>query len=248
MALEQVLAGGGDVAWEWPSGASLGWKSKAIRRLETTLRRYGKGVFYARFDGCQYGLEFGGRPLLKKWTVLTSSKDLWTALSRRCGGSCGDHAECRGPAAQASAYYPVSMCQAVVKAMRHQWNAAEAHWVEQVLEPQVMDPDGRSSLTAVYALSRTRIHADQAPTGRRLEAVKQMMMRVHRSSGHSGFSNLQRAGCDQSGCSSPIPPRGARPGSVQGHVHALGADDQGVRAGESSLGGAGFSSAPPDGG
>ena len=44
----------------------------------------------------------------------------------------------------------------------------------------------------VLALSRTRIHGAEAPTGRRLEAVKQMMMRVHRSSGHSGFSNLQR--------------------------------------------------------
>ena len=126
MALEHVLAGGGDVAWEWPSGATLGWKSKAIRRLESLLKRYGKGVFYARFDGCQYGLEFGGQPILKKWTVLTSSRGLWTALSRRCGGLCGEHVECRGPAAQASAYYPVPMCQAVVKTMRHEWDSAEA--------------------------------------------------------------------------------------------------------------------------
>jgi hypothetical protein len=44
----------------------------------------------------------------------------------------------------------------------------------------------------VMAVSRTRLNLDEAPTGKRLEAIKQMMMRVHRASGHSGFSNLQK--------------------------------------------------------
>ena len=30
-ALEPVLSTGGDVSWEWPTGASAGWRSKAIR-------------------------------------------------------------------------------------------------------------------------------------------------------------------------------------------------------------------------
>ena len=44
----------------------------------------------------------------------------------------------------------------------------------------------------VYALSRSRLDVDEAPKGKRLEAIKQMMLRVHRAAGHPGFSNLQR--------------------------------------------------------
>ncbi len=44
----------------------------------------------------------------------------------------------------------------------------------------------------VFALTRTKLNMEEAPTGKKLEAVKQMMLRVHRASGHSGFSNLQR--------------------------------------------------------
>lgn len=40
------------------------------------------------------------------------------------------------------------------------------------------------------ALSRKRLDMETAPTGKRLEAIKQMMLRVHRASGHPGMSNL----------------------------------------------------------
>ena len=42
------------------------------------------------------------------------------------------------------------------------------------------------------ALSRTRLQLETAPTGKKLEAVKQLLLRVHRASGHSGMSNLVR--------------------------------------------------------
>lgn len=40
------------------------------------------------------------------------------------------------------------------------------------------------------ALSRRRLDLQQTPIGKRLEAVKQMMLRVHRASGHPSMTNL----------------------------------------------------------
>ena len=84
--LDYVLEAGGDVAWEWPSGAVSGWRSRAIS-----------------IDGCQYGLEWKGLPLKKSWTILTSNRNLWLTLNKRCDRT-HEHAECRGPAAEASSY------------------------------------------------------------------------------------------------------------------------------------------------
>ena len=58
---------------------------------------------------------------------------------------------------------------------------------ETLLEYHETDPS-----QYVMALSRTRLNLEEAPKGKKLEAIKQMMLRVHRASGHSGFSNLQR--------------------------------------------------------
>lgn len=42
----------------------------------------------------------------------------------------------------------------------------------------------------VLALSRKKMDLETAPTGRKLEQVKQLMLRCHRASGHAGMSNL----------------------------------------------------------
>lgn len=42
----------------------------------------------------------------------------------------------------------------------------------------------------VFALTRRRLDLETAPTGKKLEAVKQMMLRVHRASGHASMGNL----------------------------------------------------------
>ena len=43
----------------------------------------------------------------------------------------------------------------------------------------------------VFASSR-QTFPEQAPTGRKLESIKQAMMRVHRASGHASMSSLAR--------------------------------------------------------
>ena len=213
-SLEPVIASGNDVAWEWPTSAHEGWRSKPIRRLVQMMRRHGRTPYWVRIDGCAYGLRWQEQPVLKPWTILTTSRSLWLTLCRRCDRS-HEHAECRGMAAQASSYYPLAMCKAVLKAMEHEWrhgkDSLERHVEVYLLEnEQGMngtllgrcdevrpdDPSGETTLPPgedqqhVLALSRKRLDLGTAPTGKRLEAVKQLMLRVHRASGHAGMSNL----------------------------------------------------------
>lgn len=129
---------------------------------------------------------------------MTTSKALWLTLNKKCDGT-HEHAVCRGLAAQASSYYPRRMREDVLKAMKYQWHEMDLgmiHLVEKHLlqldQENQMPVTEQVKIPQVYALTRTKLNMEEAPTGKKLEAVKQMMLRVHRASGHSGFSNLQR--------------------------------------------------------
>lgn len=119
-------------------------------------------------------------------------------VAKRCPQN-HDHGECRGQAAQASAYYPKKLCLEIRHAMESQWNAMD-HQTAYLTEKHLLGFDDETLLEYhetdpsqyVMALSRTRLNLEEAPKGKKLEAIKQMMLRVHRASGHSGFSNLQR--------------------------------------------------------
>ena len=193
--LDPVLSHGGDLAWEWPTTAVAGWKSRAIRKLEKLVKKYNRTLYWIRIDGCQYGVMWKGEFIKKQWTIATTSRELWLQLNKRCDGG-HSHAECRGPAAQSSSFYPPKMCQTVLKAMKFQWSKQEDGLVELVennlLEVPSEEQQEPSHDQQIYALSRSRLDVEEAPKGKRLEAIKQMMMRVHRSAGHPGFSNLQR--------------------------------------------------------
>ena len=203
---------------------------RAIDRLTRMLRRHGRGPYWIRIDGCAYGLQWQGMPLRKAWTILTSSRELWLTLNKRCDRS-HEHAECRGIAAQASSYYPQRMCKEILKGVRHAWQQ-QVSSLERDVEKYIFHvehdrdltsstalsrrlPEGQhpgSTMAAllddahqselpglvddevqhhqILALSRKRIDAEEAPKGKRLEAVKQLMLRVHRASDHAGMSNL----------------------------------------------------------
>ena len=104
-ALEPVIQEDDDFAWEWPIGAVTGWRSSAIKRLERLAKKYGRVIYWSRTHGCQYGLAWQGMPLRKGWQIMTTSRQLWLRVCRRCPGD-PDRAECRGQAAVASSYYP----------------------------------------------------------------------------------------------------------------------------------------------
>ena len=205
--LELVLQDGGDVAWEWPTTAVAGWKSKPLQRLQKLIRKHRQQAYWVKIDGCQYGLEWRGTPVKKSWTILTSNRNLWLTLNKLCDGT-HEHAHCRGPVAQASSFYPSKMCKDILKAMKFT-SSQQNQFLEKLAETYLLHikthPEenfdhglphhGLQPLQAqpeqeVLALSRTRLHLETAPAGKKLEAVKQMMLRVHRASGHSGMSNL----------------------------------------------------------
>eukprot|EP00435_Cladocopium_sp_Y103_P022896 s1673_g5.t1 len=203
-----------DFAWEWPTPAARGWRSKAIQVLLAKMQKLGRPVYWATFHGCAYGLMYKNIPILKSWTVPTSSKRLWLSLQRKCPGH-PEHCQCRGVAAQASAYYPPQMVRAVTKAISHGWQDLEArqgislsHDIEHYLldipvetygeeEPEIyvheieVRKQLRETTPDLFALSRTSF-PKEPPVGRKLELIKQQMLRVHRASGHASFGNLQR--------------------------------------------------------
>ena len=65
----------------------------------------GRKVYWTRTDGCAFGMKYEEVAVMKRWTILTSSRQLYLYLSRRCSGD-HEHRECRGPVAQFSSYYP----------------------------------------------------------------------------------------------------------------------------------------------
>ena len=166
-----------------------------------------KKVYWCRFHGCAYGLEYRGLPVQKSWTVLTTNRHIWMALQKKCPGH-PEHIHCRGEAAKASSYYPMKMVKAVTRGLVDTWTSHEkccgvslAEDVEQyLLEIPKEAEDGKEAEECckgareddphVLALTRDRF-TSEPPKGKKLEQIKQQMMRIHRASGHSSFANLQ---------------------------------------------------------
>ena len=81
------------------------------------------GFVQSNFHGCQYGLKssvarFLGQPILKPWTLASSSKELLKELDRRCtpGPICANgqtHAPCSGHAATESGRYTPEVAKVV---------------------------------------------------------------------------------------------------------------------------------------
>ena len=206
-ACEPVLQNGDDLAWEWPTSATPGWKSHAIKKLLYLMHKHNRTPYWCRFDGCAYGLTYNQIPVRKGWTVLTTNKHLWLSLQKRCPGH-QEHCECRGPVAQASAYYPHGMVRSVVKAIQGSWQQVESEHnmsITKDVETYLLDinvaPETdavvphqdalRQECPGLFALTRNR-YPSEPPTGKKLELIKQQMMRVHRAAGHVPFSRLQK--------------------------------------------------------
>ena len=178
-----------DFAWEWPTGAIRGWRGQAVQRLLKKVRDLNCPIDWCRFHGCAYGLKFHEIPIRKGWTVLTTNRRLWLSLQRKCPGRV-EHAECRGVAAQASAYYPPAMVRAVAQVISNGWLDREAqqgvsmvsdieHYLldvpaelygQETDETNMVDNKARRELSEaapeVFALSRTS-YPTEPPTGRK---------------------------------------------------------------------------------
>ena len=198
------ITNGMEFAWEWPTNAVKGWRSRAIRKLILRCKELGITLYWARCHGCAYGLKFNGLPVLKGWTILTTNRKIWLGLQRRCPGHT-DHVECRGQVATASAYYPIQMVKAVTKAVASSWSdmderargslgrdvevcLCESSYIDQ---EERMNWHVRSEEPGILALSRTKF-PEEPPQGKKLEGIRQTMLRIHRASGHTSMSNLEK--------------------------------------------------------
>lgn len=183
--LEQVLQHGDELAWEWPSSAVAGWRSRPLHRLQRLIKRYNRQIYWINIDGCQYGLEWRGWPVKKAWTILTTNHDLWLTLSKKCNGT-HEHVHCPGQVA--SSFYPPKMCKDICKAMKFSWTQ-QSDSLEKMVQHYMLEIDNTTEETfdpglhqhhllpqhalpglqeQVLALSRTRLQLETAPTGKKL--------------------------------------------------------------------------------
>lgn len=107
--------------------------------------------------------------------------------------------------AQSSAYYPIEMVKAVRKAIEASWAEKEENQgcsLSRDVQEYLLGYQGecREDLSAemlrqeepeVFALSRTRF-PNEPPTGTKLNKIRQMMLRIHKASGHSSTSSLRK--------------------------------------------------------
>ena len=218
--LETTMIDGNDFSWEWPTRASAGWNSKAISRLQRLAHKHHRHLYWCHFHGCAYGLEFNGFPVQKSWTVVTTCREVWLGLQRRCPGHV-DHVHCRGKVAQASSYYPPAMVKAVTKAIAFSWIRTEEkagtsvgrdlsiHLLQAQQQVEHLDnlsgchtgyecrqglhyeAQLRKEQPKVLALTRNRFPVEM-PKGKQLEMIRSQMLRVHKAAGHPSMARLQQ--------------------------------------------------------
>lgn len=97
------------------------------------------------------------------------------------------------------------MVNAVVKAVTNTWHSVEDRAevnlaadveqylleTEQVTYQDEISREAREEQPQILALSRNRF-PEEPPKGKQLDNIRQMMLRIHRASGHSSFGNLKK--------------------------------------------------------
>ncbi|CAE7034155.1 unnamed protein product [Symbiodinium sp. CCMP2592] len=161
----------GDFVIEMP--AKLRACCSEISYLKDAASEQGMTVYDFKIHGCAFGMRCGGLPVMKEWRVMTTSEAVKIGLERRCPGH-PEHVEDHGGCAQCS----------------------DPRWFPKAMEKRVVDDSqskhGVRTLAAdVFALARQKIPLEP-PTGKKLEEIKQMVLRLHRSSGHSSFVRIAK--------------------------------------------------------
>ncbi|CAE7836823.1 GIP [Symbiodinium sp. CCMP2592] len=175
----QQLRAGREFVWEWPLSATYGRDCAALRNLTAAATETGKKLCDFVIEGCADHEDRSAHG--KRWRIITTSRQVAASLRRcRCPGH-KEHPDDPGPVR-----LPHRLREAALDGVR---------W-----EMQGDDNDIREDLRCLstgeeraYALSRegTAMPLDK-PSGKRLAMVRDLMMRIHRASGHASFSNLAK--------------------------------------------------------
>ena len=116
--LLEVLRHGGDIYFEWPHRCH-GWYIPELEELANSCLSIDRKIYFARIDGCQYGLKSlcGEGFLLKQRRVLTTDRMFDAAVGRICYLQ-HLHVTIVGKDTERSGYSPEAMAQAIA-----------SHWV-----------------------------------------------------------------------------------------------------------------------
>ena len=134
LAREHV-ARGGQLVWEWPLN-NAAWRFREVREFVKEL--YDQDCLWStRLDGCQVGVHAhdSGLPMLKPWSIQTTSHEMHVALSRRCKGD-HQHAICQGHnRAFHSGHYPREMCEIIARVVLNaDYQKGNVYGVEHLLK------------------------------------------------------------------------------------------------------------------
>ena len=177
------MDGGRHFAWEWPMDLKYGWDCEATRLIFDRGRALGLDLYDFVVHGCAYhrNPEVHG----KRWRIITSSPSLATALrGKRCPGHKEHPAVPRGRAP-----LPLQMCSDSLEGILWELRGQGRSLREDV---ETWASGGDFVGEAAYTLGRPTALPSEAPTGKRLQQVKDMMLRVHKASGHTSMENLSR--------------------------------------------------------
>ena len=111
---DSVIEQGGHIAFEWPK-SSAGWTNPVLLRF---IKKH--NLYEAITDGCALGLVgSNGRPLLKRWRVVTTSWRLAQNLSaHRCQHDAAfRHGEIRGKDAKRAALYTPKVVRCITHSL-----------------------------------------------------------------------------------------------------------------------------------
>ena len=191
-AIFERLKAGRDFAWEWPADVTIGWCSKSMQRLQEFAKKLGIKRHDFRVEGCGFDLKVLGVPLRRTWRILTSSEQVYHQVQRGCPGH-REHVDDGDVPEAGETRYPEAMRKKIVSSVV--WTLRERHGVRSLAE------DVEANVTEQQwferkeqsAMALTRLpFPTEPPTGKKLEKIKQALMRIHRSSGHSSFHNVAK--------------------------------------------------------
>ena len=195
--LARGLQRGRDFVVEMPAKLRDCWQE--VSYLKDAASEHGMTVYDFKVHGCAFGMKCNGVPVLKEWRIMTTSEAVKIGMERRCPGH-QEHVDDHGGCFRCSdpRWFPKALEKRVVASSswtlqsRHRIRTLAAD-VETELLPQLwFDRKYEAEMPeGAYALTRQKIPTGP-PTGKKLEEIKQMVLRLHRSSGHSSFVRIAK--------------------------------------------------------
>ena len=178
VAMEALKLGRGwtKVYWEWPKGATAGWRLPMMQKFQDKVKKeLNMDLYFTEIHGCMYGLKSpDGWPLKKAWVIMSNDQDFHYRCRRLCDGS---HNHRPGTETVAStAYYPATMTDEIARCWRSQLQREQA----QQIRPEVVE-----SLQAMCGMEETYMPVEQEGiSDDAREQVRQLLHRLHRAAGH----------------------------------------------------------------